>query len=197
MSDPSLDAHPPIVTIDDVLKGNASFREFGRATPIVFGERSVRVGDLEWVMFGDPSSEPIGLCSDATYYELLDGTPVGVTVLQKISISSVDADFLAARTFLAEAIARGATFGQVAEVRIVAIGEDAAGATQMWRYLTTAEEARRLTIDHLGALEMIGAGFIEHLPGPTLLYLERSAEWQRVGEGWFRRHYSYEYSYEY
>jgi hypothetical protein len=65
-------------------------------------------------------------------------------------------------------------------------------ATQTVRQLRATEDARRLTIDGLAALDIIGAGLAEHLPGPTRLYLERSADWRRVGEGWFRRQYSYE-----
>jgi hypothetical protein len=84
----------------------------------------------------------------------------------------------------------------VAEMRafesLPASGGKGGGSTQTVRQLNTTEEAKRLTIDQLGALEIVGGFFAEHLPGPTRMYLERSAEWRRVGEGWFRRHYTYE-----
>ena len=64
--------------------------------------------------------------------------------------------------------------------------------TQTVRQLRTAEDAKRVTIDGLGALDIIAAGVAEHLPGPTRIYLEHSADWRRVGYGWFRRQYSYE-----
>lgn len=135
------------------------------------------VGDGETAMRAAVASLPPGSHLERRKY----GQPLEI-VYGRIPPASVDFDFLSARQAQDTEIAR--TF-RVPDMRFVDEARRELGLPAMQDFLR--EEAKTITIDRLAARNMIGADMAEHLPAPTQMYLERSAEWENCAGGWFRR----------